>query len=129
MKFLREFGGAFLALAVLQVIWVQVMTSPRDATNMMNGLVAPAFVPTVGLAVALVFLGHLMPARVGTERIQERAGQLGPSDKMLCAIGVLGGVSLTGGWGGPVGMGLAVVGVAIAAGRRKPAPASDAKVD
>ena len=129
MKFLREFGVAFLALAVLQVIWVQVFTAPRDSNEMMRVVVAPAFRTTIGFAVALVFLGHLMPARIGAERIQERAGQLGPSDKMLCGIGVLGGVSLIGGWGGPVGMGIAIAGVALAARGRKSAPASDAKVD
>lgn len=118
-----------MVLAVMQVIWVQVFAPPRDSSEMMRMLVTTSFRPTVGLAVALVFLGHLMPPRIGAERIQARAGQFGPPDSLLCAVGVLGGVSLLGDWGGPVGMGIAVAGIAIAGCLRKPAAAADETVD
>ena len=125
MKFAREFGAAFLFLAVLQSAWIAVFTEASRQEDWFSVLLASNFQATVGLAVALVFAGHLLPARVGAERIQERAGQLGTSSFLHNAIGVLAGVALMGGWGGPVGLGVAVAAMACAGRSAGSTPESD----
>ena len=118
MKAIREFGLMFLAVALVARLWPTFWGIDVDREGPIGmGEVVPLF----GLAVSLCFAAHLMPARIGKERMADRQGQLGPSDVLHSALGVLAGAAMMGGWGGPLGLGVAVAGLAIAGRWRKAA--------
>lgn len=109
MKWLREFAASFVILALVARVWPEVwgIDIEREGPVAMTGVL-----PLFGAAVALTFAGHLLPARIGHERKADRQGQLGPRSPLLCGVGVLAGVSLMGGWGGPLGLGIALAAMA-----------------
>lgn len=108
-KVIREFGLAFLAVALVSRIWPEFWGV--DVERVPMGSVTSV----LGVAVALVFAGYLMPARMGAERIAERQGHFGPKGFLHAGVGVLAGIAISGigGWGGPVGLGIALAALAL----------------
>ena len=111
-KAIREFGLAFLAVALVARVWPEFWGVNVEREGPLG---MPEVTRVLGIAVALVFAGHLMPARMGAERIAERQGHFGPKGFLHAGVGVLAGVAISGigGWGGPVGLGIALAALAL----------------
>jgi len=111
-KVIREFGLAFLAVALVARVWPEFWGVDEGRGTM--GFMSPV-THVIGISVALVFAAHLLPARIGAERMADRQGQFGPKGFLHAGVGVLAGVAISGvgSWGGPVGLGIALAALAL----------------